>query len=99
MKVSKILDHLIQDFQGTDDGLLAQRRDDETMEMPNGTENLYFDIIDDGLDVRDLDIDYVMRISLLEGAGAEDSACAGAASSSSSSNCQNTDLILKKSIF
>ena len=88
MKVLKILDHLMQDFQGTDDGLLAQRRDDETMEMPNGTENLYFDIIDDGLDVRDLDIDYVMRISLLEGAGAEDSACAGAASSSSSSNCQ-----------
>ena len=55
MKVSKILDHLIQDFQGTDDGLLAQRREEdtkrrrdeetkirrdyETMEMPNGTED------------------------------------------------------------
>ena len=47
MKVSMILDHSIKDFQGTDDGLVAQRREEdtkrrrdyETMEMPNGTED------------------------------------------------------------
>ena len=29
MKVSMILDHSIKDFQGTDDGLVAQRREEE----------------------------------------------------------------------